>query len=494
MALEAPALTPQLLLGLTALAVLGIDSVWPTSRNNGLLAGVSVVGTLLTGAVTLWFLVAGTGQAGTGGAISEFGGTLVVDGMSLFFLVIVAAVTTLVLVASYDYVADQEYLAEYYALVLLAATGMSLLAAANSLVTVFVAMELTSLPSYALVAYLRHNRGSVEAGLKYFLVGALSSAVFAYGVSLVYAVSGSLLLADVAEAVADTPLVGVLGVGVLMTFGGFAFKTASVPFHFWAPEVYEGAPAPISAFLSSASKAAGFVVAFRVFAVAFPLSELAGAGVNWGVLVAVLAAVTMTLGNFAAARQEKVKRMLAYSSVGHAGYVLVGLGALGGNADTLVMGAGMTHLLVYGFMNTGAFLFVALTEHWDVGRTFEDFNGLATQAPVACLAMTVFLFSLAGLPVGAGFLSKYLIIWGAVSAGYAWLAVFVLVNSALSLYYYSKVVKAMWIEEPTDTLDVQSRPVGLYASVVAAGVLTVALLVAFDPVAKTAIDAASALL
>ncbi|MFB6137266.1 MAG: NADH-quinone oxidoreductase subunit N [Halobacteriaceae archaeon] len=488
MAVELPALAPQLAFGLTALLLLAVDSVAPETRRNGLLAGISVVGSLVAGGLAAWYIQAGVPR------LEQFSGQLVVDQAALLFAVVTASVTALVALASYDYVADRRHLGEYYALVLLAATGMSLMATANSLATAFVSLELASLPSYALVASLKRNRGSVEAGLKYFLVGALSSAVFAYGISMVYLATGSLRFDAVAAALSGTDLVGPLGVGVVMVLGGVAFKTASVPFHFWAPDAYEGAPAPISAFLSSASKAAGFVLAFRVFTAAFPLDVIAPLGVDWAALFAALAAVTMTLGNFAAARQERVKRMLAYSSVGHAGYALVGLGALAGGADELVLGAAMAHLVVYGFMNTGAFLFVALAEQWGVGRTFEDYNGLARDAPMACLAMTVFVFSLAGLPVGGGFLSKYLLIFGAVGAGYTWLAAFVLVNSALSLYFYTRVVKAIWVEDAPAERSIDSRPVGIYAALMAAMVGTVALLVGFDPVADTAIDAAAALL
>ncbi len=489
---ELPPLTPQILLGLTAIVLFGIDIVAPDTRKNGLLASVSAIGTAAAGATAVWFLAAGTGDY----RFVQFDGALVVDALSLFFAVVVASVATLVVIASYDYIEDEEHVSEYYSLVVLAATGMSLMAAANSLVTVFVALELASLPSYALVSFLKTDRGSVEAGLKYFLIGALSSAVMAYGISLVYATTGTLLLDGIAAEVAGNQFGGVLGLGILMLAGGFAFKTASVPFHFWAPEAYEGAPAPISAFLSSASKAAGFAVAFRVFTTAFPLDAVAAVAIDWSLLFAVLAVVTMTLGNFAAATQNEVKRMLAYSSIGHAGYVLMGLAALqsgAAEANAFVLGASMTHLLVYGFMNTGAFLFVALVEYWDVGRTFEDYNGLATRAPVACVAMTVFMFSLAGLPVGGGFLSKYLLFAGTVQAGFAWLAAIAAINSALSLYYYSRVVKAIWIEDPSDDLSLAGTPTGLYTAVVAAAVATVVLLVAFDPVAQTAVHAADVL-
>ncbi|WP_435067142.1 NADH-quinone oxidoreductase subunit N [Haloplanus sp. C73] len=487
------AVAPTLLLGLTALVLFLVDSIDPDSTRSALLAGISTLGSVAAAAVAGWFLLAGTGQ--TGGAIELYGGSVIVDGLSLFFTVIFASVTAMVSVASYDYLRGRSNQAELYSLMLLAATGMSLMASSGSLVTVFVSLELASLPSYALVAYLKHNRGSVEAGLKYFLVGAVSSAVFAFGVSLIYAVTGTLRLSEVASAIGSAEsLVGVAGVGVLMIAGGFAFKTASVPFHFWAPEAYEGAPAPVSAFLSSASKAAGFAVAFRVFAVAFPIDSVVPMGIDWPLLFAVLAVVTMTLGNFAAATQENVKRMLAYSSVGHAGYALIGLAALSsGGPNGSVMGASMAHLLVYGFMNTGAFLFIAMVEHWEVGRTFEDYNGLATQAPVACVAMTVFMFSLAGLPPFGGFLSKYALFYSAIQGGFWWLAAIGAINSALSLFYYSRVVKAMWIEEPSASLDLGSTPLSIYAAVLVAAVGTLLLLPAFGPVIETAQSAATAL-
>jgi len=303
-------------------------------------------------------------------------------------------------------------------------------------------------------------------------------------------------LAGVAAAVGDTSLAGLLGVGILMITIGFAFKTASAPAHFWAPEAYEGAPAPVSAFVSSASKAAGFVVLYRVFVVAFPISAVAST-IDWVLLFQVLAVVTMTLGNFAAATQETVKRMLAYSSIGHAGYILIGLAALTGVGDqAVVFGAGMMHMLVYGIMNTGAFLFVAMGEYWGLGRRFEDYNGLATKTPVAAVAMTVFMFSLAGLPIGGGFLSKLFLIVGTVGAGVWWLGAILAVNSALSLFYYTRVVKAMWLEAPNGNLegiDEQGYPAGIYAAVVTAGVLTVLLLPAFAILNGPAFDAAAAL-
>ena len=489
------ALAPAGAFVLAALALFVLDAFSPGRTNGGLLAGVSTSGAIAALSASGVLLLSGAADGG----VELFDGQLVVDGMSLLFTFIFGSVTALVSIASFDYIRELPHRAEYYMLVMLAATGMSLMASANSLAVAFVALELASLPSYALVAYLKNNRGSVEGALKYFLIGALSSAIFVYGISLVYASTGSLLLPDVAGAVggAAAGYPGVLGVGVLMIVGGLAFKTASVPFHFWAPDAYEGAPAPVSAFLSSASKAAGFVLAFRILLVGFPIETVVGS-IDWVLLFQVLAVLTMTVGNFAAATQEHVKRMLAYSSIGHAGYVLIGLAALtgvgGASSGTTVLGASMLHLVVYGFMNTGAFLFVALAEYWEIGRTFEDYNGLARQAPLACVAMTVFMFSLAGLPVGGGFISKYYLFAGAVGAGVPWLAAVGAINSALSLYYYSRVVKAMWIDDPVKERSIERYPTALYVAVLTAAVATVFLLPGIAVFDGAAFDAAGALL
>jgi NADH-quinone oxidoreductase subunit N len=497
------ALAPTLLLGLTALALLLVDSIDPDATNDSLLAGIAGLGSLAAAAVSLWYLIGGTGlpQGGSVGTLiangqgvpTLFGGQLVVDQMSLFFSLIIASVVTLVAVASVDYLAGHPHKAEYFTLVMLAATGMSLLGSANSLAVAFVSFELASLPSFALVAFLKTNKGSVEAGLKYFLIGALSSAVFVYGISLVYAATGHLQFGAIAGAIGESTPVGTLGVGVLFIIGGMAYKTASSPFHFWAPEAYEGAPAPIAAFLSSASKAAGFVLAFRIFMSAFPIATV-GSAIDWVLAFQVLAVVTMFVGNFAAATQENVKRMLAYSSIGHAGYVLIGLAAFtGGGQGAEVLGAGMAHLMVYGFMNTGAFLFVALVEYWGLGRTFSDYNGLATEAPVACGAMTLFLFSLAGLPIGGGFFSKFALLMGTLNSGAAFLGWALVINSALSLFYYSRVVKAMWIEEPAEGLAIDGYPTGLYTAILAAALVTFLLLPGFGPVIEVAESAAGLL-
>ncbi|SDJ51461.1 NADH-quinone oxidoreductase subunit N [Halovenus aranensis] len=472
------ALGPALALGFTALALFVADMVYPKRPQRELFAGISVTGGLAGLALSVWYLVAGTGQAESGGAIQLFEGTLVVDGMSLFFATIVTSVVVLVTLASYDYLVDHPHQAEIYSLTLLAATGMVMVGMSNSFVTAFIAIELSSLPSYALVASLKENRGSIEGGLKYFLIGALSSAILAYGISLVYVSTGSLQFGAVTEALSGG-VGGILGLGIVMILAGFGFKIAAVPFHFWAPEAYEGAPGPVSAFISSASKAAGFVILFRVFVDVFPYEVVEGT-VDWVMAFQAIAIVTMTVANFAALRQEKVKRMLAYSSVGHAGYVLIAVAALTGEASgAFVLGSGMVHLMVYAFMNTGAFLFIALAEHWGIGRRIEDFNGLATQAPFACGAMTLFLLSLAGLPIGGGFFSKLYLLIASVRADVALLAVALVLNSVVSLFYYTRVIKAMWVEDPSDDLEIESQPVGLYTALALAALVTVLLLPGF---------------
>lgn len=497
MTIELPtwaATTPLLVLLVTALLLFIIDSLRPNRTDRLAIVTVSAVGTAVSSSVAAWFLWEGTGRID--GAIYLFWDQMVIDGMTLFFTVLVTMVAVLVILGSAEYMADNPHQGEYYTLVVLATTGMALMASANSLVMVFIALELASLPSYALVASLKQNRGSVEAGLKYFLIGAFSSAIFLYGISLVYVSTGALLLADISAALGETENIAILGVGVVLMIGGFTYKTGSVPLHFWAPDTYEGAPAPISGFISSASKAAGFVIAFRVLIEAFPLEVMTDLGIEWVVLVQVLAVVTMLLGNIAAAVQENVKRMLAYSSIGHAGYILIGLAALTnpGSTNDLVLGAAMMHLFVYGVMNTGAFLFVALAEQWDVGRTFSDYNGLWRDAPIACTAVTIFVLSLAGLPIGGGFLSKYFLFTGAIGAGFWWLAAVGAAMSALSLFYYARLVKAIWIESPPESRSINRRPTGLYVAIVVAAVFTVVLLPGFPPVAELAQSAAAGLL
>ncbi|AWB27089.1 NADH-quinone oxidoreductase subunit N [Halococcoides cellulosivorans] len=478
-------LAPVLALGLTALALFAADSIHPVPDANDrrILYGVTIVGVGAAAVLAAARLVTG------GGAETFFAGHIVVDELTLVLWTIVAGVATLVVLASIDVCANRKWAAEYLSLIVLATAGMALMAAARSFVVLVIALELTSLPSYVLVAFRKDDERSVEAGTKYFLVGALASALLIYGVTLLYGATGTLTFEGVAAAI-DGASPGLLGIGIVLVIVGLAFKTASVPVHFWAPDAYDGAPTPVSALLSSASKAAGFVIAIRVFTTALPVEALVGV-VDVTLLFAVLAVATMLVGNLAAATQSSVKRMLAYSSIGHAGYVLVALASLG--ASSLALGGGLLHLAVYGAMNTGAFLVVALVELRGRGREFDAFAGLGERAPVAAVAMSVFLLSLAGLPVGGGFLSKYLLFAGAIDAGLWWLAVVGLATSALSVYYYARVLRAMWFES-SDAPGLDATPVALYLAIVIAAVLTVGLLVGGAGVLAPQIDAATAAL
>lgn len=479
------ALAPAGVLGVAALLALLVDTVAPDADTGRPLAALAGGGGLAALAAVVWLLLAGVGRDDP---VELFDGNLVVDGAALLVTAVVAGVVLLVALASHDRLTGRPDQAEYYSLLLLSATGMALVAVSNSFAVAFVSLELVSLPAYVLVAWPRSDR-SVEGGLKFFLVGALSSAILAYGISLVYVSTGSLAFSDVAAAVADgeTLDTGLFGVAVLLVLGGFGFKMTVVPFHFWAPDAYDGGPTPVAAFLASASTAAGFLVTFRVFAGVFP-----DAAIDWLLAVQALAVVTMTLGNFAALRQDRVTRMLAYSSVGHAGFTLVGLAALTSQANpAFALGSGLAHLFVYGLMNTGAFLVVALGEHWGLGRRVEDYAGLARQAPFVAVAMTVFLYSLAGL-VGGGLLSKLYLLGAAVDSGVTLLVVAVVLNTVVSVFYYTRVVRAMWADPPATTIT--DRPTGLYVATALALLGTVLTLPGFGVVAELAEASAELLL
>ncbi len=482
-------LAPEIAILGSALLILLIDSF---SRGKHGKAAVAIAAASVAAAFAASLALYGT-------TAEAFGGTFVVDGFSLFFNVAILLVTALVVVSSLDYLEEfypegADELTEYVVLLLFATAGMMLMASSRSLVTAFIALELAALPSYALVAFAKRNRASIEGGMKYFVLGALSSAFLLYGISLVYGATGAFDFVAIADAIAAGDVEpGVLSLGSLLVLFGLAFKVAAVPFHVWAPDAYTGAPTTIAAFVSSASKIAGFVLLFRLFTTAFP------AEVDWVYAAIVLSVVTMTYGNFAAAVQDSVKRMLAYSSIAHAGYALIAVAVFSAEAtgdSAFALGAGMSHLLVYGLMNTGAFLVVALVDdYYGAGYTFEDYAGLGRKMPAVGLAMAVFMLSLAGLPTGGGFVSKLVLFAGAVNSGFWWLALLGGVNSALSLYYYTRVLKWMWVEEaPEDQVEVDRKPLALYASILFAAVATVALLFAFAPVIETATAAAEALL
>jgi NADH-quinone oxidoreductase subunit N len=341
---------------------------------------------------------------------------------------------------------------EYHPLLLLALCGMIVVAQAGDLVTMFLGIETMSVAAYALCGTERKSARSAEAALKYFLLGAFASGFLLYGIALCYGATGTTNLSGIASAVADVPRDPRLLIGMLLMLVAIGFKVAAVPFHMWAPDVYEGAPTPVTALMASAVKAASFAAALRVFAGAFSQTEMLYGAAGWASVLAALAVATMTVGNLAALRQDSVKRMLAWSSVAHAGYLLVGLIAAGvvgaeGKASVLF------YLLAYTVMTVGSFGVVA----WLGGSAAERldaYNGLGSRRPVAALAMTLFLLSLAGMPPTAGFVAKLYVFRAALQSPLlTWLVVVAVLNSLVSVYYYLRVVVAMYFREPEGEAD-----------------------------------------
>ncbi len=383
---------------------------------------------------------------------SIFNDMLVVDPFSLFFKLLFVATTIVVVFLSIGSVElSGRPVGEYFTLVVVTTLGMFLMASATNLITIFVSIETVSITSFILATYLKTRRRSSEAGLKYAIYGAFSSGLMLYGMSLLYGLTGTLNIYEISEALtAGTPDRLTLFVSVLLILAGFGYKIASVPFHFWAPDVYEGAPTPITAFFSVGPKAAGFALLMRFFNVAL-LSRGGEAGdwqaitgLDWAQFLAVIAAATMTLGNLVAIVQRNVKRLLAYSSIAHAGYALMGVVVFTEEGRY----ATMFYLVVYYLMNLGAFLVVMVNQELVRSESIDDYKGLAWRAPLPAVAMAVFLFSLTGLPPTAGFVGKFYLFASVINAGeaYYWLAVVGILNSVISLYYYARILKAMYLD------------------------------------------------
>jgi len=389
-----------------------------------------------------------------------FGGAFQVDEITLFFRVIFLLVAALVLLLSLDRKWG-EHEGEYYALLVFSVLGMNLMTGAGELITIYIALELTSISLYLLAAF-DFRRRSVEASLKYFLFGAFSSAILLYGLSLVYGFTGTTNLQDIANFVFEyggLPGLVQTGQGLLLGIAfmvaGFGFKLALVPFHAWAPDVYEGAPTPIAAFISTGSKAASFVVVLRVFQVGM---RLAAGNAEWGTwsgwsgLLALLAVVTFTGANLMALPQRNIKRLLAYSSIAHAGYMLIGvlLGTAGGSEALFY------YLFAYVLTNVGAFAAVIAVSRVVGGEEIERFAGLSKRSLPLAGALTVLFFSLAGVPPLAGFFAKFWLFKATFDGGLVWLAVVGLVNTIIAFYYYLRVLKAVWFEQPVEDTPVKT--------------------------------------
>lgn len=342
---------------------------------------------------------------------------------------------------------------EWFSFMIFATLGMMVMASSGDLITLYIGLELMTVSFYILSAYLLNDGLSAEAGLKYLILGALSSTVLLFGMSLIYAVSGSTVFTEIYLAVSTASTTQpVLIAGIVLLIAGFGFKIATVPFHMWAPDIYQGAPTPVTAYLAVASKAAGFAALVRVFMVALPLSPF-----NWNLALAILAALSIVIGNLIALAQKNVKRLLAYSSIAQAGYILVGLVA----ANRYGLKGVLFYAMLYVFSNVGAFAVTTLVEVETGSTDLEAFNGLGRRAPMLSAVMTVCLLSLAGVPPLAGFAGKFYLFSGAIQSGYLWLAFVGLLMSMISVYYYLTVAKAMYIgvgeNEATVTVPIPAR-------------------------------------
>ena len=392
--------------------------------------------------------------AGPSSTSIGYAGHFLKDRFALFFKGVFLLCALLTILISFRYMnIEGEDKSEYYSLILFSTLGMMLMASSRHLVTIYVGFELMSLSTYLLAGFLRKSVRSNEAAIKYFLLGAFSSGILLYGLSLVYGITGHLYLSHIQRWInanngADN---GVLLLGMVMIAVGVAFKLAIVPFHGWCPDAYEGAPTSITAFMSVGPKAAAFAVFLRIF-----MEGFFGLRGSWIGILSLLAALTMVFGNVAAILQTNVKRLLAYSSIAHAGYALLGLIAAGKfdeNVEAARFGLAGTalYMLIYAFMNIGAFaVVITLRRKGIAGEEIEDFNGLARRNPLASAVMLIFLLSLTGIPPMAGFVGKYMVFAAAIKAGFARLAVIAVVTSAVSLFYYMKILLAMYMKDPAD--------------------------------------------
>ena len=449
MPFEAPhldyhALAPELVLSGVLVLVLLADLVVDETRKFVVtqLAGIGLLAALIP-VVTL---------AVDGADRSMFGGAYVVDNFALVFKGLFLATAYVVLLLGADYIAEGDYYeGEFSFLLLSSVLGMVVMSSSRDLISIFVALELLSIPAYMLAGWRKRDLRSNEAALKYYLLGVLASAVMLYGMSLVFGFTGTTVLADIGQVVADTGRhVHLVTVGIFLVIVGFAFKVSAVPFHFWAPDTYEGAPTPVTAFLSVASKAAGFVALLQLIFVGF-----LGRSEVWTPLFWVLAAVTMTVGNLIALRQTNIVRMLAYSSVAQAGYILLPFAVAGGNAKALASSqtAVIVYLLIYAAMNLGAFAVVIAVARKTRSGEIASYGGLFTYAPGLTVLMSVFLFSLAGIPPFGGWFAKLLVFRAALDAGgrsAVTLAVVAGVNSVIALFYYAGIARKMWMDPVPD--------------------------------------------
>jgi NADH-quinone oxidoreductase subunit N len=444
------ALAPDIVIVATLVIILIADLLLP-EREQWRTSSIAAIGMLAALVPVATLAYQGTDRV-------MFGGAYVVDDYALALKGFFIIATYIVVLLSVDYINEGDYYrGEFYFLLLVSTFGLSIMASARDLITLFVALETISIPTFILATYRKHDRRSNEAGVKYYLIGVLSSAIMLYGMSLIFGQTGTTLLSGISAYVTNAGNQPLLTVAIFLSLVGFAFKVSAVPFHFWAPDTYEGAPTPVTAYLSVASKAGGFVALINIIYFGF-YGQNGKAGDMWWPVLWVLAALSMTVGNLAALRQTNMVRMLAYSSVAQGGFILVPFAAAGiagaeGKTDVAAaaMGAVVVYLLIYGAMNLGAFAVVIAVARRTRSAEISTYSGLFQTAPLLAVLMTFFLASLAGIPPLAGWFAKFVMFRSIIQASSGWataLAVIAAVNSVIAFFYYFRPIVQMWIHPP----------------------------------------------
>ena len=453
-------LMPEFVLTGVALVVLLADAFVPRTKH-AFIGWLSIAGLVLTAIVLLPY-------ANDHGTAAR--GMVAIDGFGAFFkfLFLLAAALTILMSPRYLDIEGARP-GTYYFLILCATLGMMFMASGIDLVTIFIGLETMAISFYILAGFIKPNRRSNEAAVKYFLLGCFSLGLLLYGMSILYGLTATTNLRTIATLLVGDEHHAWLPLAVILVVAGIGFKIAAVPFHMWAPDVYEGAPTPITAFLSVGSKAAAFAMLLRIF-----FEGLLSVSADWGMLFYALAILTMTVGNVAALTQSNVKRMLAYSSIAHAGYLLIGVVAAT-RVPQIGIKAALIYLMIYAFMQFGAFAVVTLLRRKDViGEELKDMSGLFQRSPLAGTAMLLFMLSLGGIPPTAGFMGKFWLFSAAIDGGYYWLAVIGVLNSAISLYYYLRVVVFMWFKgEPTGSDLVISPAMAILLAITIAGTVAI---------------------
>ncbi len=457
---------PEISIAITALLVILVDLV---VRRRAFSVIISLTGL----AVALNFSLALWG----GDSRSIFNGLFALDNYAIFFKILFIMISALVVMASVDYSARfSRFRAEYHALLLVATLGMILMASSASLISAFISLELVAISCYILVALLK-NKKSTEASLKFVLLGGIASAALLYGMALVFGFTGETGLAEIsatigsmsAQSLMDSP--GLM-LGIVLMVAAFGFKIAAVPFHMWAPDVYEGAPTPVTLFLSVGSKAAGFAIILRIFFSAFSQPQTLSS--DWGVMFAILSAAGMLVGNILAIQQGNIKRMLAYSGIAHSGYIMIGLAAIGlsSTASLELQSNLLFYITAFTLADLAAFSAVIIISNKLNSSLIEDYAGIGRRSRLLAAALTLSLISLTGLPPAAGFIAKFYIFSGAMESGLLWLVIIAVIASVISAFYYLRVVKVMWLDKPVINEKITASPLPKLALVLAcAGVL-----------------------